>query len=161
MPRPRVFVGRRKEPRACIPPADGLNGPVERDAANASDGPEELNGLRVSVDRVEYHPEIRSDPARPHPFVYFITIHNDSPVTVEILARKWIVTDARGNRQVVEGAGVVQQQPRLPPGESFSYNSFHLIARESVAEGAFFGVTEDGRKVFARIPPFKMRVPRS
>jgi ApaG protein len=119
----------------------------------------ELPGLRATVDRVVHVPHLDAPPERPHPFVYFITIHNESAETVTIRGRKWVVTDEDGQRLVVEGDGVVGKFPRLEPGESFSYNSYHTIGRDSVAEGAFFGVTEDGARVFTRIPAFKLRAP--
>jgi ApaG protein len=119
----------------------------------------ELEGLRVTVDRVVHVPHLDAPPDRPHPFVYFITIHNHSDATVTIRGRKWVVTDRAGQRLVVEGDGVVGKFPRLDPGESFSYNSYHTIGADSVAEGAFFGVTEEGDRIFARIPPFPLRVP--
>jgi hypothetical protein len=34
-----------------------------------------------------------------------------------------------------------------------------VIGSDSVAEGAFFGVTADGEPVFTRIPRFEMRAP--
>ncbi len=119
----------------------------------------ELNGLRATVDRVVHVPHLDATPDRPHPFVYFITIHNDSDQTVTIRGRKWVVTDVNDQRLVVEGDGVVGQFPRLEPGEHFSYNSYHTIGADSVAEGAFFGVTDEGVRVFTRIPPFELRVP--
>jgi len=120
----------------------------------------ELTDLRVTVDRVVHVPHLDAPAERPHPFVYFITIRNDSPETVTIRGRKWVVTDADGQRLVVEGDGVVGKTPCLEPGEQFSYNSYHTIGSDSVAEGAFFGVTEAGTRVFTRIPPFTMRVPQ-
>jgi ApaG protein len=120
----------------------------------------ELKDLRVTVDRVVHVPHLDAPEDRPHPFVYFITIQNDSPETVTIRGRKWVVTDSDGQHLVVEGDGVVGKFPRLEPGEHFSYNSYHTIGSDSVAEGAFFGVTEGGTRVFTRIPSFKMRVPR-
>ncbi|MDQ3621480.1 MAG: ApaG domain [Verrucomicrobiota bacterium] len=119
----------------------------------------ELKGLRATVDRVVYMPSLDAPADRPHPFVYFITIHNDSRETVTIKGRKWIVTDARVHRVVVEGDGVVGKFPRLVPGESFSYQSYHVIGSDSVAAGAFFGTTDDGEPVFTRIPQFSMRAP--
>ena len=119
----------------------------------------ELAGLRATVDRVVHLPQLDAPRERPHPFVYFITIHNDSPLAVTIRGRKWIVTDAEGQRVVVEGDGVVGQFPRIEPGANFSYNSYHTIGSDSVAEGAFFGVTENGEAVFTRIPRFELRVP--
>jgi ApaG protein len=120
----------------------------------------ELPGLRVTVDRVVYVPHLEAPVDRPCPFVYFITIHNDSPATVTIRGRKWVVTDSSDQRIVVEGDGVVGKFPRLASGEKFSYNSYHTIGSDSVAEGSFFGVTEGGNRVFTRIPAFEMRVPR-
>ena len=119
----------------------------------------ELQGLHVSIDRVVYMPHLEAPEDRPHPFAYFITIHNDSAETVTIRGRKWIVVDQEGQQIVVEGDGVVGKTPRLEPGESFSYNSYHVISSESVAHGCFFGVTEDGSRVFTRIPPFELRLP--
>lgn len=70
-----------------------------------------------------------------------------------------LVSMLSGQRMVVEGDGVVGEFPRLEPGEHFSYNSYHTIGSDSVAEGAYFGVTADGELVFTRIPRFEMRVP--
>jgi ApaG protein len=117
----------------------------------------ELPGLRVTVDRVVHYPDAEAPPDRPHCFAYFITIHNDSDVTVTIKGRKWVVTDELGEVIAVEGDGVVGEFPIIPPGESFSYNSFHLNGtRRAVAEGSYIGVDEKGRKVLTRIPRFEM-----
>jgi len=121
----------------------------------------ELTGLRVTVDRVVYMPQLEAPEDRPYPYVYFITIHNDSTETVTIKGRKWVVTDSGDQTIVVEGDGVVGKFPRLEPGEHFSYNSYHVIGSNSIARGSLFGVTEDGAGVFARIPSFEMRVPGS
>ena len=119
----------------------------------------ELEGLHVTVDRVEHSPHLDAPPERPHPFVYFLTIHNESAVTLTIKGRKWVVKDEDGQSVVVEGDGVVGKFPCLDPGEHFSYNSYHTIGSDSTAEGAFFGVTEAGDYVFTRIPRFEMRMP--
>ncbi|HEV7867566.1 MAG TPA: ApaG domain [Chthoniobacteraceae bacterium] len=121
--------------------------------------PTELAGLRATVDRVVYMPQLEAPPERPFPFVYFITIHNDSAETVTIKGRKWVVTEEGGQQIVVEGDGVVGQFPCLKPGEHFTYNSYHVIGADSVAQGAFFGVTKAGAAVFTRIPTFKMEAP--
>ena len=121
----------------------------------------ELEGLRVTVDEVRYHPEAQTPPDRPHCFVYFISIHNDSEWPVTIKGRKWVVTNERGEVTAVEGDGVVGQFPTIQPGEKFSYNSFHLLdGRFAVAEGSYLGIDALGRKVITRIPRFEMKVPR-
>ena len=119
----------------------------------------ELEDLRVIIDKVVYVPHLDAPPERPYPFVYFITIDNQSPDTVTIKGRKWVVTDAHGQQVVVEGDGVVGKCPRLEPGEKFSYNSYHVIGSDSVAEGAFIGLKENGAPVITRIPRFEMKVP--
>ena len=119
----------------------------------------ELPGLRVTVDRVAYMPHLEAPADKPFPFVYFITIHNDSQETVTIKGRKWVVCDTDGGTIVVEGDGVVGKFPKLTTGESFSYNSYHVIGADSVAEGAFLGLTEEGIPVFTRIPRFEMKTP--
>ncbi len=118
-----------------------------------------LPNLRVTVDRVVFAPHLDAPPDRPYPFVYFITIHNESDKTVTIKGRKWVVTDAHNQSIVVEGEGVVGKFPTLAPGESFSYNSYHVTASKSVAQGAFLALTEDGIAVFAKIPSFALLPP--
>ncbi len=120
---------------------------------------EYLDGLSVTVDEVQYDPTRPAPADRPHPFVYHVSIHNDSEETVNIFGRKWIVRDSDGDTLVVEGDGVVGQFPRLEPGQSFSYNSYHVIKAESTASGSFFGKTGAGRPVCARIPGFEMHPP--
>ena len=119
----------------------------------------ELTDLRVIIDKIVYVPTLEAPPDRPYPFVYFITIDNQSAETVTIRGRKWVITDQGGERVVVEGDGVVGEYPHLRPGERFSYNSYHVIGSDSYAEGAFLGVNESGEPFIVRIPRFEMRVP--
>jgi ApaG protein len=116
--------------------------------------------LGVTVDRVVYNPQAETPPDRPHCFVYFITIHNGTEQAVTIKARKWVVTNDRGEITALEGEGVVGQTPTIQPGDSFSYNSFHLLdTKSAVAEGSYLGLDTSGRPVLTRIPKFHMRVP--
>ena len=119
----------------------------------------ELSGLHVSLDKVQYTDELA--PAdRPHRFIYFITIKNESSETVTIRGRKWVVRELEGETVVVEGDGVVGEFPRLDPGESYSYNSSHIVAGHATVDGAYFGVTENGDRIFVRIPRFELIPPR-
>jgi ApaG protein len=121
----------------------------------------ELTNLRVLIDKVVYMPTLEAPPDRPYPFVYFITIDNQSSETVTIRGRKWVITDQLGQKIVVEGDGVVGEFPRLRPGERFSYNSYHVIGTDSVAEGAFIGTSDQSVPFVARIPRFRMEVPKT
>lgn len=120
---------------------------------------QEIEGLHVRVDDVIYMPSLDAPAEKPHPFVYFITIINDSTDRVRILGRKWVVRESSGETAVVEGEGVVGQTPVLEPGEDFSYNSYHISAEDAQVRGAFFGVTNTGKKVMVRIPDFKLELP--
>src|SRR5437667_187521 len=64
---------------------------------------QQLDGLRAVADPVACRPQLDAPPDRPYPFVYFITIRNDSDETVTIKGRKWVVSDADGHQLVVEG----------------------------------------------------------
>lgn len=119
----------------------------------------EYEGLRVKVDDVVYMPSLDAPNDKPHPFVYFISIYNDSPIPVIIKGRKWIVREDQGEIVVVEGEGVVGQTPTIMPGEHFSYNSYHVIARNAVVTGAFFGETATGEWIYTRIPEFSLTIP--
>lgn len=119
----------------------------------------EFEALRVKVDDVIYMPSLDAPKEKPHPFVYFISIHNESPVPVTIRGRKWVVHEDEGEVTVVEGDGVVGQTPVIEPGGHFSYNSYHVVAQAALASGAFFGETADGQWIFARIPEFRLSLP--
>ena len=119
----------------------------------------ELPGLQVEVERLVYMPHLDAPPDRPHPFVYFLGIENRSPQAVVIRGRKWILKDDRGKVFVVEGSGVVGQKPQIPPGERFTYSSYHVIASETEVSGAFFGMDAEGRRIRVTIPPFLLKIP--
>lgn len=121
--------------------------------------PRLLEGLGATVESVIHVPDLPASPDQPHPFVYFITIRNDSDLTVTVKGRKWVVRGADGRITAVEGDGVVGCFPRLEPGEHFSYNSYHTVAGPSVAEGSYLAVTDDGEAVMALIPSFELIPP--
>lgn len=121
----------------------------------------ELPGLSARLDKLHYHHGGASLPAdKPHAFVYFITIQNQSERTVTLLGRKWVVVHADGTRLVIEGDKIVGETPRLTPGEEFSYNSYHVTGLDAQAHGSFHGVDDLGRKVHVILPPFDLTVPR-
>jgi len=122
--------------------------------------PLELPGLRVELDRLVYrHGGAELPPDRPHAFIYYLTIRNDSARTVTLLGRKWVVEHVDGTQLVVEGDKIVGETPRLEPGQSFSYNSYHVTHCDARAHGSFHGLDEEGRRIFVRIPQFDMRIP--
>lgn len=94
-------------------------------------------------------------------FAYTITIENAGRVPATLLTRHWIITDANGQVQEVRGEGVVGEQPRLNPGESFRYTSGAMIGTPvGSMQGAYQMLADDGRHFEAPIAPFGLSVPR-
>jgi len=126
---------------------------------------EYIDGVRADVDQVVYMPSLHSPPDKPHPFLYYITIYNESDKTIQVFGRKWIVTESDGETVVVEGSGVIGETPTLKPGESFSYNSYHVVARSAEAEGALYGLfkksfdADQFHRFIVAIPDFKLQCP--
>jgi ApaG protein len=90
-----------------------------------------------------------------HAFSYTITIRNTGDVAAQLVARQWIITDARGHQEEVRGLAVVGQQPLLQPGERFEYTSWtRLPSPQGSMRGVFFCMTEDARPFEAPIPEF-------
>lgn len=119
-----------------------------------------LPGLTARLDKLVYHhggPSL--PPGKPHAFVYFITIRNNSERTVTLLARKWIICHGDGTQLVIEGDKIVGETPRLAPGEQFSYNSYHVTGAEARVQGCFHGLDETGTRIHVSLPPFELRVP--
>jgi ApaG protein len=91
-------------------------------------------------------------------FAYTVTITNSGSVAAQLIARHWIIDDARGHTQEVKGLGVVGQQPLLRPGESFQYTSGTRLQTPSGSmRGSFFCVAEDGERFEAPVPEFSLK----
>jgi ApaG protein len=120
----------------------------------------ELKSAQVVLDRLIYQRNEANLPAdRPHAFIYFLTIRNLSDRRFTLLGRKWILAQADGTTQVIEGDKIVGQTPTLAPGEEFSYNSYHVTAVNTTACGSFHGLDEFDKPIHVKIPPFEMVIP--
>ena len=93
-------------------------------------------------------------------FAYTITIANRGNIPAKLLSRHWIITDANGKIQEVTGDGVVGEQPKLNPGEKFSYSSGAVLETPVGAmQGRYLMEAENGTSFDAPIPPFTLAVP--
>ena len=116
-------------------------------------------GVRIQVS--SRFLEERSNPqANRFVFAYTVTITNTETSTVQLLSRKWIIKDADGDVETVEGPGVVGEKPVLQPGQSFEYTSFcPLDTPFGTMEGHYNMVASDGSRFEARIAPFGLATP--
>lgn len=105
--------------------------------------------------------ERESDPANQrYVFAYTITIRNGGDAAGRLMSRHWWVTDGQGAVQEVEGPGVVGQQPRIPPGDSFRYTSAALLTTPVGAmRGHYDFQHDDGASFRVDIPVFTLCVP--
>ena len=79
-------------------------------------------GIQVSVETT-YQPDFSNPQQHHYVFTYKVRIENKSNHTVQLLRRRWEIYDATENLKIVEGDGVVGQQPILEPGEFHTYVS--------------------------------------
>jgi ApaG protein len=116
--------------------------------------------VRVTVE-AQFAPE-RSNVAKGMWFfVYTVVIENGGLEPIQLLHRHWIITDAHGEVEEVRGAGVVGNQPRLAPGESFRYKSgCPLRTPFGSMQGSYEMTSDDGSRFDVAIPPFALRDPR-
>jgi ApaG protein len=95
-------------------------------------------------------------------FAYTIHIRNTGKVPARLLVRHWVITDANGNVQEVDGEGVVGEQPWLRPGEDFSYTSGAVLETHlGTMQGRYEMLADDGTRFDAPIPQFTLSVPRT
>jgi ApaG protein len=111
--------------------------------------------------RTAYIPDQSDQDTGRYVFAYTITITNTGSVTAQLVSRHWIITDSNNQVQEVRGAGVIGEQPRLRPNESFQYTSGTAIGTPvGTMRGSYQMVAEDGVQFDAPIPEFMLSMPR-
>ncbi len=126
------------------------------------DGPAytaESNGILIRV-RPSYLAG-QSDPDEGRwVWAYQIEIVNLSGSTVQLMARRWTITDAHGHVEEVRGPGVVGEQPVIEPGASYAYASGCPLSTDSGSMvGAYYMKDAEGRSFEADIPAFSLDTP--
>ena len=111
-------------------------------------------GIRVGA-TAYYLPDESSPDDHRYVFGYRIVIVNESPRTITLRNRHWIIIDGTGTTEEVRGEGVIGQQPRLAPGEGFKYTSFCPLRTEwGTMEGEYQFETDTGEFIDAKIGRF-------
>ena len=103
----------------------------------------------------------QSEPDRGRWFwAYHIRIENERDEPVQLLARRWQITDGRGGVHTVEGEGVVGEQPVIHPGQSYDYVSGCPLATPTgTMRGSFQMVGSDGGMFDVDVPRFGLISP--
>lgn len=114
-------------------------------------------GVKVSVEAT-YLAEYSNPHQHHYVFTYKVTIENNSPSTVQLLRRKWEIFDAGLEMKIVEGEGVVGQQPVMEPGQVHQYVSgCNLHSGMGKMRGKYFMERiQDGKTIEVAIPEFQL-----
>ena len=81
-------------------------------------------------------------------------------MAVQLLTRRWEIWDARNTMHLVEGEGVVGEQPVVKPGGSYDYVSgCPLNTSSGSMVGSYQMIDEDGEHFDISIPRFELRAP--
>ncbi len=116
-------------------------------------------GITVRV-AVNFLPEQSRIEAGKWFWVYHIRIENGSDEAVQLLTRHWRITDGRGMVNLVEGEGVVGEQPLLGPGQSHDYVSgCPLTTPMGTMAGHYTFVRRSGDAFDVAIPFFPLAAP--
>ncbi len=95
-------------------------------------------------------------------FAYKITLINQGQLPATLLRRHWLITDANCKVQEVRGDGVVGEQPRIMPGESFQYTSAAVLETPvGCMQGSYEMIADDGVEFNAPIPIFNLATPNT
>ena len=128
------------------------------------DGPAytaETNGILIRV-RPSYLAG-QSDPDEGRwVWAYQIEIVNLTGSTVQLMARRWTITDGLGRTEEVRGPGVVGEQPKIQPGDAYAYASgCPLSTPTGTMVGAYYFTDAEGRSFEAAIPAFSLDTPEA
>ena len=117
----------------------------------------------ISVDVKSIFLEEQSDPAQNnYLWAYKVNIKNTGLKTVQLISRHWKIIDANGYQKEVIGDGVVGEQPKLGPGESFEYTSGTPLQTSSgLMLGSYFMKSSDGIDFEVEIPAFSLDIPNT
>lgn len=117
------------------------------------------HGIEVTV-RALYLADQSAPKQNRFVFAYTVAIANRGTTPAQLKTRHWVITDGRGGIEEVRGDGVIGEQPRLAPGQSFQYTSGCVL---STAVGTMHGTyrmwRDDGSFFDATIAPFSLASP--
>lgn len=121
---------------------------------------ESLYKIDVAAESV-YLDDRSDEGASRYAFAYTVTVKNTGMISVQLISRHWIITDSNGRVQEVRGEGVVGEQPKLDPGQTFQYTSSAALETSvGTMRGSYQMLAEDGTRFEAEIPEFTLSIPR-
>lgn len=121
-------------------------------------------GVKISVTTI-FRKDLSNTDRSEYFYNYVIEIENQNPFDIQLLNRHWKITDSLRPTRIIEGPGVIGEQPKLSPGEVFSYSSgCDLESEVGAMSGKYEFVQLDARgnhvsSFFVPIPEFRLEFP--
>ena len=114
-------------------------------------------GIKISVNTIFNGLQERNNRSH-YLFSYYITIENISNNTVQLFSRRWNIFDSLNETEIVEGEGVIGQQPILQPGEKHTYRSHCILLSSCGAMAGHYNMIDMDRNTLFRvkIPTFQL-----
>ena len=95
-------------------------------------------------------------------YAYTIRIENHGQSSAKLMSRYWRIADANNEIKEVAGDGVVGEQPKLLPGESYTYTSGVVLKTPTgTMTGYYVFNTQDNQEFHADIPMFALVQPHA
>ena len=93
--------------------------------------------------------------------VYTVHITNYNEYAVQLISRHWDITEADGTKKVVDGEGVVGEQPVIDSNGSHSYSSFCVLAFPIGMMSGYYNMMrmDTGETFSVAIPEFQLVMP--
>jgi ApaG protein len=93
-------------------------------------------------------------------FSYQVGMANEGEQAAQLLFRHWRIHDSATGDSIVDGEGVIGEQPFLAPGESHEYRSYCVLRSPAgYMEGYYTFVRPDGHEFRVEIPRFDLNGP--
>ena len=93
-------------------------------------------------------------------FSYRVSLANEGATGARLLFRHWLIHDSAAGDSVVDGEGVVGEQPFLAPGDTHEYRSYCVLTSPAgYMEGYYTFARPDGERFKVEVPRFELNGP--
>ncbi|MBL1280697.1 MAG: Co2+/Mg2+ efflux protein ApaG [Fluviicola sp.] len=118
------------------------------------------SGVKISV-TTQFRQDFSSLSDRVFFFNYRIDIHNANEFNVQLISREWYIFDSLNDAQIVNGDGVIGEQPILIPDDNYTYTSgCELRSELGIMKGFYTFKNLSTDELFQVIvPTFKLEFP--
>ena len=118
------------------------------------------SGVKISV-TTQFRQDFSSLSDRVFFFNYRIDIHNANEFNVQLISREWYIFDSLNDAQIVNGDGVIGEQPILIPDDNYTYTSgCELHSELGIMKGFYTFKNLSTDELFQVIvPTFKLEFP--